>query len=181
MLIVKRMGAVAIVVAGLAAIFTVDPVVALGDDDKLSLTAAVLLALFAIGAALWWDWSPEHLREQAAPKPRPSPPNSAVSKNAISKSAIPTLALMAAALVVIGGASQARAETAEDRMACTPSVFMLCPAQALSGNREAATQCLIANLAKASPRCQAVVRAVLQAGPPTPTRLAMARTPGRRD
>jgi hypothetical protein len=56
-------------------------------------------------------------------------------------------------------ASDAGAETAAARAACTPSVLVLCPAAAAAGDREAAKSCLLKNLARASRRCQAAVRA----------------------
>jgi hypothetical protein len=38
-------------------------------------------------------------------------------------------------------------------------VFQLCPGAAFSGNREMARACLLRNLARASARCQAAVKA----------------------
>jgi hypothetical protein len=74
-------------------------------------------------------------------------------------------------------AGQARAETAAERFTCTPSVLMLCPREALAGNRAAATQCLVANLARASPQCQVVVRRELMISAPSP-RSRVGRAPG---
>jgi hypothetical protein len=64
-----------------------------------------------------------------------------------------------AALSIVAGATPALAESASARAACIASVFQLCPAAAASGNREAAKSCLLKNLARASPKCQAAVRA----------------------
>jgi hypothetical protein len=80
-----------------------------------------------------------------------------------------TTAIAIVATVMAAGASQARAESAADRAACTPSVLSLCPREALAGDRAAALQCLIANLAKASQRCQAVVRGATLAGSAQPS------------
>lgn len=54
-------------------------------------------------------------------------------------------------------------EPAAARAACIPSVLRLCPDAALTGNREGAKRCLLRNLQKASPSCQAAVRAVGEA------------------
>jgi hypothetical protein len=67
------------------------------------------------------------------------------------------------ALALVGAAAPAWAETASDRAACTPSVLMLCPREALSMNRQAALQCLLANLPRATPQCQAVVHNLVPA------------------
>jgi hypothetical protein len=64
-----------------------------------------------------------------------------------------------AAVLVFGAASDAAAESAAARAACVGSVFHLCPAAAAVGDREGAKSCLLKNLARASPRCQAAVRA----------------------
>jgi hypothetical protein len=64
-----------------------------------------------------------------------------------------------AALLAGGFATSAAAETAAARIACTPSVFLLCPAAAAAGDRESAKACLLKNLSRASHRCQAAVRA----------------------
>ena len=76
------------------------------------------------------------------------------------------LAVLAAGLAA---AAPLQAETAAERAACTPSVLQLCPREALSLNRQAALQCLVANLDRASPQCQAVVRSRL-AAPSRPPR-----------
>jgi hypothetical protein len=65
------------------------------------------------------------------------------------------------ALALAGAAAPALAETASDRAACTPSVLMLCPRAALTMNRQAALQCLLANLSRATPQCRAVVHALV--------------------
>jgi hypothetical protein len=65
------------------------------------------------------------------------------------------------AILLGGQAASAAAETAAARAACTPSVLVLCPAAAAAGDREAAKICLLKNLAHASRRCQAAVRAEL--------------------
>lgn len=69
------------------------------------------------------------------------------------------LRFLLALILLVGLASEAAAETAAARVACTPSVLMLCPAAAAAGDREAAKSCLLKNLAHASRRCQAAVRA----------------------
>jgi hypothetical protein len=62
--------------------------------------------------------------------------------------------------ILLGGlATDAAAESAAARAACTPSVLILCPAAAAAGDREAAKTCLLKKLAHASRRCQAAVRA----------------------
>jgi hypothetical protein len=74
---------------------------------------------------------------------------------------MPTAAriLAAAALLICLPATEAAAESAAARAACLPSVFQLCPAAAVAGNRGAAKSCLLKNLARASMKCQAAVRA----------------------
>jgi hypothetical protein len=74
------------------------------------------------------------------------------------------------ALTLASAAAPALAETASDRAACTPSVLMLCPREALSMNRQAALQCLLANLSRATPQCQAVVHALVPASTTPVTR-----------
>ena len=69
------------------------------------------------------------------------------------------LRLFLAAALLSGLATQVAAESAAARLACTPSVFLLCPAAAAAGDREAAKACLLKNLARASRRCQAAVAA----------------------
>ena len=51
-------------------------------------------------------------------------------------------------------------EPAGARTACIPSVLRLCPDAALTGNREDAKRCLLKNLQKASPQCQAALKAI---------------------
>jgi len=72
---------------------------------------------------------------------------------------------LVAAILISGPATGAAAETAAARAACTPSVLMLCPAAAAAGDREAAKSCLLKNLAHASRRCRAAVRAEPQQVP----------------
>ena len=67
-------------------------------------------------------------------------------------------ALVLAFLVALGGASAA-GEPFAARTACISSVFKLCPSAALAGDRAAAKFCLLANLANATPECQAAVKA----------------------
>jgi hypothetical protein len=67
--------------------------------------------------------------------------------------------LSLAAMLILGLAPPVFGESAAARLACTPSVLQLCPAAAATGNREAAKSCLLKNLVRASPRCQAAVRA----------------------
>ncbi|HWF78697.1 MAG TPA: hypothetical protein VN694_16150 [Caulobacteraceae bacterium] len=76
-----------------------------------------------------------------------------------------SLAAILPAIMLGALASAASAETAAQRAACTPSVLLLCPAAAAAGDREAAKTCLLKNLARASRRCQAAVRA---GDPPPP-------------
>jgi hypothetical protein len=75
-----------------------------------------------------------------------------------------TRAAILPAILIASLATTAGAETAAQRAACTPSVLVLCPGAAAAGDREAAKACLLKNLARASRRCQAAVRA----GDPTP-------------
>lgn len=71
-----------------------------------------------------------------------------------------TLSRLVVSAILLGALpAGARAESPAARAACTPSVLMLCPAAAAAGNREAAKNCLLKNLARASRRCQAAVRA----------------------
>jgi hypothetical protein len=69
--------------------------------------------------------------------------------------------LLVPLLLLAACAAPAAAETPQARAACTPSVFQLCPSQALSGDREAAKRCLLKHLDHASLRCQAAVRSTL--------------------
>jgi hypothetical protein len=70
-----------------------------------------------------------------------------------------SLAAILPAILLGALATGAAAETAAQRVACTPSLLVLCPAAAAAGDREAAKSCLLKNLARASRRCQAAVRA----------------------
>jgi hypothetical protein len=69
------------------------------------------------------------------------------------------LRFLVPAILLSGLATDSIAETAAQRVACTPSVLVLCPAAAAAGDRGAAKSCLLKNLARASRRCQAAVRA----------------------
>ena len=71
--------------------------------------------------------------------------------------------ILSLAILVAAPAADADAESAAARIACTPSVLMLCPTAAAAGDREAAKSCLLKNLAHASRRCQAAVHAELAA------------------
>ncbi len=84
------------------------------------------------------------------------------------------LAMIVAAVGLAAG--PAWSETASDRAACTPSVLTLCPHEALTLNRHAAMQCLLAKLSRATPQCQAVVHERLASDTARPTRTA-ARAP----
>jgi hypothetical protein len=53
----------------------------------------------------------------------------------------------------------AKEDRAEFRAACESSAFRVCTLQAISGNRAAVRTCMIKNISKLSPECQAVVRA----------------------
>jgi hypothetical protein len=59
------------------------------------------------------------------------------------------------------GASSPGPNFAAARLACIPSVFSLCPSQALAGDHDGARRCLLRNLPRASPACRAAVHAVL--------------------
>ncbi len=69
-------------------------------------------------------------------------------------------ALVLLSLIGFQAFAPASEPTAAARAACTPSVLRLCPDAALTGNREGAKRCLLRNLQKASPSCQAAVKAV---------------------
>jgi len=69
-------------------------------------------------------------------------------------------ALAFALLIGFGSASFA-GEPPQARKACISSVFKLCPFAALAGDREGAKACLLKRLEKATPECQAAVRATL--------------------
>jgi hypothetical protein len=71
-----------------------------------------------------------------------------------------TAALALTVMVAFGDVSFA-AETPEARKACVSSVFRLCPLAALRGDRAAAKTCLLRNLERATPECQAAVRLAL--------------------
>jgi hypothetical protein len=70
-------------------------------------------------------------------------------------------AALALTLVVAFGDVSFAAETPEARKACVSSVFRLCPLAALRGDRVAAKICLLKNLERATPECQAAVRLAL--------------------
>ena len=57
---------------------------------------------------------------------------------------------------------------ADFRAVCTNSAMTVCWVQAISGDRAAVRTCMIKNLAKLSPECQAVVRAHMGDRPSTP-------------
>ena len=84
---------------------------------------------------------------------------SCLSRFGFSGSAVTRMALALAAVVGLGAFGPA-AEPPAARTACIPSVLRLCPDAALTGNREGAKRCLLRNLQKASPSCQAAVKAV---------------------
>jgi hypothetical protein len=63
-------------------------------------------------------------------------------------------------LVALGGVSFA-AERLAARTACISSVLRLCPSAALTGDQAAAKTCLLSNLTKATPECQAAVKAAM--------------------
>jgi hypothetical protein len=71
-----------------------------------------------------------------------------------------TAALAFALLIGFGSASFA-GEPPEARKACISSVFKLCPLAALAGDHDSAKACLLKRLEKATPECQAAVRATL--------------------
>ena len=54
------------------------------------------------------------------------------------------------------------AAQASVREACMSSIMSLCSAEAMSGDRPAVRACLIKNLDKTSPECQAAVKAAAQ-------------------
>ena len=60
--------------------------------------------------------------------------------------------------------AQTQAPSARD--ACRASVFSLCPWEAATMNRKAAKTCLMKNLARASPECQAAIAARKAQHPP---------------
>lgn len=86
----------------------------------------------------------------------------------------PRFLLAMASLTAFGWAGMALAQTpaptpaappaaqASVREACMSSIMSLCPSEALSGDRTAVRACLIKNLDKTSPDCQAAVKAVAQ-------------------
>jgi hypothetical protein len=107
--------------------------------------------------------------QEGARDVRPYPTS---APNGVRATRVTTQALIATLIGLLAFAvacPAAHAESAQARMACTPSVFHLCPGAALSGNREMAKACLLRNLSRASARCQAAVRATPQQTPPDPT------------
>jgi hypothetical protein len=66
-------------------------------------------------------------------------------------------ALALTLMVALGAASLVRAQP-EARTACVSSVFKLCPSAALRGDRTAAKTCLLKNLDRATPECQAAIK-----------------------
>ncbi len=59
---------------------------------------------------------------------------------------------------VVAGVAQADSPPATPREACRASAISLCPMQAAMRDRDAVRACLIKNLDKASPECQAAVK-----------------------
>ena len=74
--------------------------------------------------------------------------------------AVRTAALALTLLIGFGSAALA-GEPPEARKACISSVFKLCPLAALAGDHDGAKACLLKRLEKATPECQAAVRATL--------------------
>ena len=81
------------------------------------------------------------------------------------------LGLSISALCVVAIGSMAAAQTpppvspeamASVRAACMSSIMSLCSAEAMSGDRPAVRACLIKNLDKTAPECQAAVKATAQ-------------------
>jgi hypothetical protein len=70
-------------------------------------------------------------------------------------------AALALTLMVAFGDVSFAGETPEARRACVSSVFRLCPLAALRGDRAAAKTCLLKNLERANPECQAAVKLAL--------------------
>ncbi len=67
-------------------------------------------------------------------------------------------ALALAAAVASPGLAQTPAQS--PREACRSSAISLCPTEAMSGDIPGVRACLMKNLAKATPECQAAVKAV---------------------
>ncbi len=65
--------------------------------------------------------------------------------------------LTAASLSAWGAGAQTAPEAA--REACRSSAISLCPSEAMSGDRARVRACLVRNIAKAAPQCQAAVNA----------------------
>ena len=65
------------------------------------------------------------------------------------------LSMSALCVVAIGSMASVRA-------ACMSSIMSLCSAEAMSGDRPAVRACLIKNLDKTAPECQAAVKATAQ-------------------
>jgi hypothetical protein len=64
--------------------------------------------------------------------------------------------------LVIAASAPALAQTPNapsPRQACMSSVITLCPTEAAARDRDAVRACLIKNLTKATPECQAAVKA----------------------
>jgi len=83
-----------------------------------------------------------------------------------------TLPVLVAALIATAAAAQEPPPAAGQeqgrtpspaRQACRSSVMALCATEALGGDRKAVRQCLIRNLDKAAPECQAAVKAAMAA------------------
>ena len=86
----------------------------------------------------------------------------------------PRFLVAIASLSALGWAGLALAQTpapppaappaaqASVREACMSSIMSLCSAEAMSGDRPAVRACLIKNLDKTSPECQAAVKAAAQ-------------------
>ena len=74
--------------------------------------------------------------------------------------ALGTAALTLTFLIGFPSASFA-GEPPEARRACISSVFKLCPLAAVAGDHDGAKACLLKRLEKATPECQAAVRATL--------------------
>ena len=76
---------------------------------------------------------------------------------------------LAAALAIAATATSALAQPepapapSSVREACRSSIMSLCAAEAMSGDRSAIRACLIKNLDKATPECQAAAKAAAAA------------------
>jgi len=71
-------------------------------------------------------------------------------------------ALPIAIAIAIAAAGPTLAQTAapSPRETCRSSALSLCPTEAMSGDMPGVRACLMKNLAKATPECQAAVKAV---------------------